>query len=498
MPKATIRILNEVECLIHGLDEDLIEELYEKFGFYASSYRFNPKFKLGTWDGKIRFFKKTGKTYNELLDQIIPLIVKAGYKPVMDDNRIGKFVFPEPIDKNYLSHTLNPDGSPFIFEDHQVDLINTLLKEGSGVGIAATGFGKSFCCAALASRYGEYGLRTVVIVPDKSLVVQTRAAFIRREVDTGVYFGDEKDTEHEHLISTWQSLQNAGNILKDFDVVIVDECHGAKANVIGKLLTDYGKHIAHRFGVTGTLPKDETDRTTILTVLGSVKFEHQAASLIEKGWLSRLQINVIRILTDLRKQHELYLNSDPELPILNYKEFKHSYFPDFQSEITYLQKDETRLRYIASMISQMRMNEKGNTLVLVGSISFGKKLAGLIEDAEFVYGADDVEERKAVYDRFAYENNIVAIATKHIAGVGLDIPRIFNFVMIDFGKSYIKVIQAIGRGLRKAKDKDFVRIFDITSDLKFADKHTKERISYYKEHSYPYVITKKELKDVDI
>ena len=129
---------------------------------------------------------------------------------------------------------------------------------------------------------------------------------------------------------------------------------------------------------------------------------------------------------------------------------------------------------------------KGNVFCLVDGINFGKKLAKLIPDAVFVYGKDKKTARKQIYDLFRDNDNLVIIATVNIASTGLDIARIFNLMFIDVGKSFIRVIQTIGRGLRKAPDKDHVDVTDICTDLKYGKKHVRERIKYYNEALYPH------------
>ena len=77
-----------------------------------------------------------------------------------------------------------------------------------------------------------------------------------------------------------------------------------------------------------------------------------------------------------------------------------------------------------------------------------------------------------------------------MAAVGINIPRIFNLVLIEPGKSFVRVIQSIGRGIRKADDKDFVQVWDITGSTKRAKQHLTERKRYYKEAQYPFTIEK--------
>ena len=99
-------------------------------------------------------------------------------------------------------------------------------------------------------------------------------------------------------------------------------------------------------------------------------------------------------------------------------------------------------------------------------------------------------ERKENYDEVATATNKIIIATYGVAAVGINIPRIFNLVLLEPGKSFVRVIQSIGRGIRKAEDKDFVQIWDITSSCKFAKRHLTQRKNYYKEANYPFDLEK--------
>ena len=84
----------------------------------------------------------------------------------------------------------------------------------------------------------------------------------------------------------------------------------------------------------------------------------------------------------------------------------------------------------------------------------------------------------------------VGTVEKAAAAVGINIPRIFNLVLVEPGKSFVRVIQSIGRGIRKAEDKDHVQIWDITSTCKFAKRHLTKRKAFYKEANYPFSVEK--------
>ena len=178
------------------------------------------------------------------------------------------------------------------------------------------------------------------------------------------------------------------------------------------------------------------------------------------------------------------LKDDFELSKVTYAKVKNSYFSDFKSEKKFLHSQPARLDWIANDL-QNKCMLTGNVLCLVNGVAFGKKLASKIEGAVFLHGADGKEVRKEIYAQFKDNDNLIVIATVNIAGTGLDITRIFNLVLVDIGKSFIRVIQAIGRGLRKGGDKDHVYVTDICSDLKYSKRHATKRIKHYNDAQYP-------------
>jgi superfamily II DNA or RNA helicase len=163
-------------------------------------------------------------------------------------------------------------------------------------------------------------------------------------------------------------------------------------------------------------------------------------------------------------------------------------FRTYQEEYTWLVTDPKRIEWIGNKINEL--SQTGNTLVLVNRIDTGNKLIDLLPDAVFISGAVKLDDRKEEYDEIKTSDNKIIVATYGVAAVGINIPRIFNLVLIEPGKSFVRVIQSIGRGIRKAEDKDFVQIWDITSMCKYAKRHLTERKKYYKDAKYPFTITK--------
>ena len=167
---------------------------------------------------------------------------------------------------------------------------------------------------------------------------------------------------------------------------------------------------------------------------------------------------------------------------------EHSEFTDYQKELKYLTTNPERLDYVAKLTSEII--NTGNTLILVDRISAGEELATRIPNSIFISGDMKTADRKGHYDEIAETMDRTIIATYGVAAVGINIPRIFNLVLIEPGKSFVRVIQSIGRGIRKAQDKDHVQIWDVTGNCKFAKRHLNKRKQFYKEANYPFTIEK--------
>jgi superfamily II DNA or RNA helicase len=160
----------------------------------------------------------------------------------------------------------------------------------------------------------------------------------------------------------------------------------------------------------------------------------------------------------------------------------------YSDELKYLVTNEDRMLYISKLIR--KISQSGNTLVLVNRIDSGKFLVNEIDEAVFISGEVKTKDRKEEYDEVKTSDNKIIVATYGVAAVGINIPRIFNMVLLEPGKSFVRVIQSIGRGIRKADDKDFVQIWDLTSTCKYAKRHLTERKKFYKEAKYPFTLEK--------
>jgi len=479
--QCTIKIKDEVNVKLEGLDLATRRTLEKKLKFFMSYAYHVPAYKLGRWDGCVSFFSIGGSTYLNLLDRLLPTIIDEGYTVITDDRRQPHNFNFENVQEDSFSHVLWPErhpaeGQPIVLRDYQVDVINKFLETPQCLQEIATGAGKTLITAALSQRVEHIG-RSIVIVPNKDLVTQTEADYRNMGLDVGVYFGDRKEIGKTHTICTWQSLNimekrfrdgettlSIQEFAEDVKCIMVDEVHQAKADVLKKLLTGPFANVPIRWGLTGTIPKEDHERIALEASLGTVVNSLGASELQDKGVLANCNVNVLQ----LQETAE---------------------YSNYQQELTYLVTDKQRLDYMASLIQ--KLSEDGNTLVLVDRLKAGNGLLERLGDnAVFVSGSMKSKDRKDEYDEVAEAQSKIILATYGVAAVGINIPRIFNLVLIEPGKSFVRVIQSIGRGIRKAADKDHVEIWDITSSAKFSKRHLTQRKKFYKEANYPFSIAK--------
>jgi len=483
MTTCRIVLQDEVNLKIEGLEVDVRRKIANKLKFQVPYARYLPQYKLGRWDGTVGFFGLGGSGYINHLDVILRVLQEQGVEvgDIQDNREKHNLSFPQVTERYWADQgVVWPKGHPaegedIILRDYQVEAVNNFLKNPQSLQEIATGAGKTITTATLSHLCEPYG-RSLVIVPNKSLVTQTEEDYINCGLDAGVYFGDRKELGKTHTICTWQSLNildkkskngedvlTLAEFLDGVSAIIVDEVHQAKADVLKKLLTQNLKNAPIRWGLTGTIPKEQFEFQSILASLGPVVGSITAKELQDKGVLSDCHVNVVQMI-------------DTQV------------HTDYQSELKYLVTNKDRIEYIGKLLNNIK--QTGNTLILVDRISAGEMLQEIIPNSTFVKGDVKLKDRKETYDTIKEGTNEVIIATYGVAAVGINIPRIFNLVLIEPGKSFVRVIQSIGRGVRKAKDKDFVQIWDITSTCKYAKRHLTERKKFYKEAQYPFTIEK--------
>lgn len=481
MKKAEIVIVDECTAKIEGLDLVTRRACVNAVKYFLPHARYSPAYRLGRWDGTQSFCTLGGRTYLNLLDKILPVVIENGYQvEILDHRAKHEFDFKE-VDENFLSHINWPAdhrmaGQPIMLRDYQIQAINECINNLQGISIAPTSAGKTIITASLSKIAEQYG-RTIVIVPNKNLVQQTEEDYRNIGLDVGVLYGDRKEYDRQHTICTWQSLNVLDKKSKDaldddqlavfldnLVAVICDEVHMVKnMNVLHGLLTTTFANVPIRWGLTGTVPEEEYNQVSLYSAIGPIIGKLSAKELQDKGYLAKCHVNIIQT------QDSVVYN-------------------DYQSELKHLVTNRDRLAWMAKKIQEI--SETGNTLVLIDRIETGEILHELIDGSTFISGQMKSTKRKEAYKDINLADNAIMIATYGTTSTGISINRIFNLILVEPGKSFVRVIQSIGRGLRKADDKDAVEIYDISSKCKFSNRHLLKRKKFYDSVEYPYNVSK--------
>ena len=485
MPKTTLEIRDEVNVKFVGLDVKTRRKISDAAKYFLPYAYHMTAYKLGRWDGCVRFCDVGGRTYLNLLDKLLPLVTESGYQVEVKDMREPFDIEFDDVSDTDYDHIAWPkghpvEGTPVILRDYQVNVINNFLKNPQALQEIATGAGKTLITAVLSHKCEKYG-RSIVIVPNKDLVVQTERDYKNLGLDVGVLFGDRKEYTKTHTICTWQSLSmlhkktkageapiDIGDFLENVACVMVDEVHKAKADVLRDLLSGVFANVPIRWGLTGTIPKDEHEAVACTCCLVNVVGNLSSKELQDMGVIADLDIDIYQL-------------QDGQLG-----------FGSYAQELKWLVTDPTRIDQISSIINGLAVS--GNTLVLIDRIKTGEMLAERNDSWVFISGKMKTTDRQDEYAEVSEMDNKVIVATYGVAAVGINIPRIFNLVLIEPGKSFVRVVQSIGRGIRKAEDKDYLKVIDLTSNLKYSKRHLTKRKQFYKEQQFRHSVTKVEYK----
>jgi superfamily II DNA or RNA helicase len=476
----SVKYQNATHMVVTSEFSHTVEEISQYFTITIPDSQFMRKGRRKYWDGKLRLYNKRNSTlYIGLLKNLIEFAKERKYDIDIDDNLIP--------DENWtlkdLDEFLRSLSLPIEMRDYQKDALITCINKRRCVIESSTGSGKSLVIYSLIRYLKER--KILLIVPTLTLISQMRSDFIKYSEDDKWDFDDNvhvitagvnKESNINIFLSTWQSLYNLDKSYFDqFDSVIVDETHLAHSTSFRHILEN-STNADERFGFTGTLQETETHVMTILGLLGQVKKVTNTQELQRKKILSNINIDMI-----LLKYPEEMCKRVVEL---NYDE-----------EIDVILENEERNELILNLAKR----GSGNILILTSHVKkSGAKLYNLInennvenKDVFFIYGETERQIREEVRWYAEENDNVVIIATYQVFSTGVNIKNLQTILFAIAGKSKIRNLQSIGRGLRTHENKDHLKLIDIGDDFRYkskvnyAFKHFEERYKLYIKEGFP-------------
>lgn len=367
--------------------------------------------------------------------------------------------------------------------DYQEESVLAALKYKSGVIVLPTSAGKTLVIALLVRSIQEQvDAKTLILVPDIQLVAQTYSDFIEygiSEDEITKWTGSiEPNKDAKVVISNTQILLSEKqdlSLLKDIKLLIIDEVHKLKyGNKINKVVEQIPA--LFRYGLTGTLPDNKIDQWNIFGKIGRVIYHKQSSDLREQKYISQVHVAAIKLSY---KNTPTFTIPSMVNPTAGYEE-----------EITWLQTNQFRNSIITKLVNKADKN----TLIMVDRIAHGEELLRVLQantdkEVHFVHGAVEIEEREMIRKLMEEQDNVACIAISKIFSTGINIKNLHNIIFAAIGKARIKIIQSIGRSLRKHASKKQATIFDIWDNLRYGNKHMVERLALYDREEIPYSVT---------
>ena len=489
--------VNDVHIKVTS-DPGLRHELMEYFSFRPPGYQFVPSFKNKIWDGYVRLYNPMKPyLYSGLLEYLTKFCTDRGY-----EISIPQELQPSlDIDDDYVLRLAEALKTPMTPRDYQVDYILNALRNSRSLSLSPTSSGKSFIIYLIQQHYFRtFGHRTLIIVPTISLVHQMASDFVDYGCNENRIYkiqgGVDKATQHPIVISTWQSLMKLPKEWFDqFKVVLGDEAHLFQAKsltTIMEKLTD----TPYRHGFTGTISSESKIHRLVLEGLfGPIKRFVSTKELMDEGTVADFKVKAI-ILNHSVDTKKLFNDAIKDIKKKNKNTNKKTNL--FAMEKEFLGNHTKRNLFLRNLIWSL---DNQNNLILFDWVEkHGKILEPLLRKEgrilHFIHGGTSGEERERI--RHVIENDPEKrhdiLASYGTFSTGVSIKRIDNAIFASGYKSEVKVLQSIGRTLRKGNGSDNACLYDVTDDLSSGSRenytlgHFKKRIEIYASEDFDYKI----------
>lgn len=341
----------------------------------------------------------------------------------------------------------------------QISFINNLNKilekgEKRALLISATGTGKTYA-SAFALRENK-PRRALFLVHREQIAKQAIESYkkIFGETKTfGLLSGNSKEFEADFLFSTMQMMSKEDIFKKfkedEFDIIVIDEAHRIGASSYQKIIQYFKPKLL--LGMTAS--PERTDGYDVYKEFNyNIACEIRLKQALEENFLCPFHYFGI---TDIEFDGET-IDENTEL-----------------SDFSKLTCDE-RVNYIIKQIEFYgHSGTTTNGLIFCSSKREALALSDKFNDRGYftvvLTGEDSQEKREEAINRLTSKNieeKIDYIFTVDIFNEGVDIPEINQVIMLRPTESPIVFVQQLGRGLRKAADKEYVVILDFIGNYK--------------------------------
>jgi len=351
-----------------------------------------------------------------------------------------------------------------VFRPYQREAVEAACLMGGGVVHSPTGSGKSLIGAGILYAYGG----GMLIVKGRDLLAQSREVFHKYLGEEIGIIGENTVDYRKYTVASIDTLDSRSadpevkRILKTVPAVVNDETHHATSktwySVLMKITTPL------HWGMSGTpYRRMVVEDMKLSAVVGPLVFDLPTTTLQEAGYLSKAVLTLV----------DNQVPSDRGMTWQAVRKF---------SVVENIERNDTIVRMAAQ-----RSESGKKILIIVGtSIAHGRALETLLQErhpalrTRFVAATEDgVKETTRLRHEINSGDVDIAIATIWL-DEGIDCPDLDCVLLAYGGKSYVKIVQRIGRGLRpKVNGVEVIDFKDKGS--RFLSAHSRARQRFYEE-----------------
>lgn len=393
---------------------------------------------------------------------------------------------------------------PFELKDDQREAVNAWLNNNfRGSIIYSTGTGKTEIAFECARRLAEIKynndimcyskdtrgvkpnqkFRILFIVPRIVLIDQNVNRLVRYGLprdSIGTFFGEQKEIR-EITISTYQSVISRLDLIRDSDMIILDEIH---------LLSETAKEFSKIFdiinenptkgilGLTATINENDSRYNTIIKTLPPVK-KYLIKDAVTDGRLAKPQVVSVPVnFTDSEKK--IYNETSTKISSLSRKLgvfdpkrisillFKGGYnaklaklwFENVRKRKELLSSAQNKM---LSVVNIVKKHPSEPIMIFSETIESIKKLEKILESngiaSRSIHNKIPSNQRKRILEEWGKE--YYPLLSVHTLEIGYDIPEVRIAIIISNSSNFNQVAQRIGRVIRKTHRKNYALIYVI-------------------------------------
>lgn len=384
---------------------------------------------------------------------------------------------------------------PFELKKDQRDAVDEWInKKGKGSIIYSTGTGKTEiafeCARKMASLIRKQNplmvFKILFLVPRIVLIEQNINRLIKygiKKEKIGVYYGEKKDIK-EITFSTYQSIIKNFDLLRQSDMIILDEMHMVSetakklSKIFDVLYDNYDKLI---LGLTATIDENDPRYSKIMKLIPPVK-KYMIKEAVNDGRLSEPQVLLKPVKMNLEERRiyeqttstikDISLELKASNPLIVSKLLKTGgqrarlaklWFASVHKRKKLLNETNSKLNESVHIV---KSHPKEKIMIFSETIESINNISEILKKnkipSEVIHNKIKTKQRQDILD--SWGKNYFVLLSVHTLEIGFDIPSVSIAIIVSNTKNVHQLVQRIGRVIRKTDEKSQSLIYVVYVD----------------------------------